>query len=153
MKKRTIIISVLIFLAVLILIGSIGVWLTVRSASQMFTAVPQFWDTYESKPPSYYKEFSEACDRILDAYSDYTDYPLYIPVENNPVISEIIMSAEPKIITIWSDTHISITLVHLGKGTGFHITWKKDWTTNTWNLFLGSDTREGTIVYTKQASV
>jgi hypothetical protein len=117
----------------------------------MFREVPEFWDEYESKPQSYYEEFSQACDRILESYNEYTDYPLYIPIENNPVIPEIILSADPKIITIWSSTHVSITLVHIGEGMGFHITWKKDWTSNTWNLFLGSDTREGTIVYIKQA--
>jgi predicted PurR-regulated permease PerM len=150
MKRRTIIISVAIFIICLIIVGGIGVWLTVRSASQMFREVPQFWDEYESKPQSYYEEFAEACDRILEAYSDFTDYPLYVPIENNPAIPDIILSTEPKIITIWSSTHISITLVHIGEGMGFHITWKKDWTTNTWNLFLGSNTREGTIVYTRQ---
>lgn len=150
MKTRTIIISVAIFIGCLLIVGGIGVWLTVRSASQMFREVPQFWDEYESKPRSYYEEFSQACDKVLEAYNEYTDYPLYIPVENNPVIPEIILSADPKIITIWSNTHISITLVHIGEGAGFHITWKKDWTSNTWNLFLGSDTREGTIVYTSQ---
>jgi predicted PurR-regulated permease PerM len=151
MKKRTIIIIAAIVTGCLIIVGGIGVWLTVRSASQMFREVPQFWDQFESKPQSYYEEFSQACDRILEAYSEYTDYPLYIPIENNPVVSEIILSTEPKMITIWSSTHISITLVHIGEGMGFHITWKKDWTTNTWTLFLGSNTREGTIVYTKQA--
>jgi predicted PurR-regulated permease PerM len=151
MKRRTIIISVAIFIGCLIIVGGIGVWLTVRSASQMFREVPQFWDEYESKPQSYYEEFSHACDRILEAYSEYTDYPLYVPIENNPAIPDIILSTEPKIITIWSNTHVSITLVHIGEGLGFHITWKKDWTTNTWNLFLGSNTREGTVVYTKQA--
>jgi predicted PurR-regulated permease PerM len=150
MKKRTIIIYFAIFIGCLIFVGGIGVWLTVRSASQMFRAVPEFWDQYESKPQSYYEEFSQACDQTLDAYSEYTDYPLYVPIENNPAIPDIILSTEPKIITIWSSTHISITLVHIGEGMGFHITWKKDWTTNTWNLFLGSNTREGTIVYTRQ---
>lgn len=151
MKKRTIIIIAAIVTCCLIIVGGIGVWLTIRSASQMFREVPQFWDTYDSKPQSYYEEFSQACDRILEAYSEHTDYPLYVPIENNPVVSEIILSTEPKLITIWSSTHISITLVHIGEGTGFHITWKKDWTSNTWNLFLGSNTREGTIVYTNQA--
>jgi hypothetical protein len=144
------IITVGIVMGCLILVGGIGVWLSVRSASQMFREVPQFWDDFESKPRSYYEEFSQGCDRILEAYSAYIDYPLYIPIEDNPVIPEIILSAEPKIITIYSSTHISITLVHIGKGMGFHITWKKDWTSNTWNLFLGSETRKGTIVYTKQ---
>jgi len=151
MKRRTIIITVAIFMGCLILVGGVGVWLTVRSASQMFREVPQFWAEYKSKPQSYYEEFSQACDRILEAYSEYTDYPLYIPIEDNPVISEIILSVEPKLITIWSSTHISITHVHIGEGMGFHITWKKDWTSNTWILFLGGDIREGFIVYTKQA--
>ena len=151
MKKRTIIITATIITGCLIIIGGIGVWLAVRSASQIFREVPQFWDTYQSKPLSYYEEFSRDCDRILEAYSEYTDYPLYIPIENNPVISEIILSAEPKLITIWSSTHISITLVHIEEGMGFHITWKKDWESNTWNLFLGSETRDGTIVYTRKA--
>ena len=151
MKKRTIIIITSIVIGCLILVGGIGVWLSVRSASQIFREVPQFWDTYKSKPQSYYEEFSRACDKILEAYSEYTDYPLYIPIENNPVISDIIISTKPQIITIWSSTHISITLVHIGKGMGFHITWKKDWGTNTWNLFLGSETRDGTIVYTRKA--
>jgi hypothetical protein len=154
MKKRTIIIIAVIVTVCLIIVGGVGVWLSVRSASQMFREfreVSRFLDTFESKPQSYYEEFSHACDTILEAYSEYTDYPLYIPIENNHVIPEIILSAEPKLITIWSSTHISITLVHIGEGMGFHITWKKDWTSNTWNLFLGSDTREGTIVYTKQA--
>lgn len=151
MKKRTLIIIVAIVTGCLIIVGGIGVWLSVRSASQIFREVPQFWDTYESKPQSYYEEFSRACDKILEAYSEYTDYPLYIPIENNPVISEIIISTKPKLITIWSSTHISITLVHLGEGMGFHITWKKDWGNNTWNLFLGSETRDGTIVYTRKA--
>jgi len=150
MKKRAIIITVTITLGCLILFGGMGVWLSVRSASQIFREVPQFWDTYESKPLSYYEEFSQACDRILEAYSEYTDYPLYIPIENNPVISEIILSTEPKIITLWSSTHISITLVHIGEGMGFHITWKKHWGNNTGDLFLGSETRDGTIVYTRK---
>ena len=150
MKKRTILIIAAIVIGCLIIVGGVGIWLSVRSASQLFREVPEFWDTYKSKPRAYYEEFSQACDRILEAYSEYTDYPLYIPIENNPVISEIILSAEPKIITIWSSTHVSITLVHIGEGMGFHITWKKDWTSNTWNLFLGSNTREGTVVYTKQ---
>ena len=151
MKKKTIIITVVIAIGILVLVGGIGVWLTIRSASQIFREVPQFWDTYGSKPRSYYIEFSQACDRILKIYSEYKEYPLYIPVENNPAIPDIIMSEEPKLITIWSDTHISITLVHIGEGSGFHITWKKNWTDNTWNLFLGSDIDEGTIVYTKQS--
>ena len=95
MKKRTVILIAVIVMGCLIIVGGIGVWLTVRSASQMFRAVPEFWETYESKSPSYYEEFSQACDRILEAYSEYTDYPLYIPIENNPAISEIILSAEP----------------------------------------------------------
>ena len=150
MKKRTVILIAVIVMGCLIIVGGIGVWLTVRSASQMFRAVPEFWDTYESKPLSYYEDFSLACDRILEAYSEYTDYPLYVPIENNPVVSEIILSTEPKMITIWSSTHISITLVHIGEGMGFHITWKKDWPSNTWNLFLGGETRHGTIVYTRK---
>ena len=151
MKKRTIITTSAVTIGILVLVGGIGVWLTVRSANQLFREVPQFWDTYKSKPRSYYVEFSQACDRILETYSEYKDYPLYIPVENNPALPEIIMSAEPKLITIWSDTHISITLVHIGEGKGFHITWKKNWTDNTWNLFLGPDISKGTIVYTKQS--
>ncbi len=150
MKKHTIIIIAVIVTGCLIIVGGVGVWLSVRSASQMFKAVPAFWDTYESKPPSYYDDFSRACDRILEAYSEYKDYPLYVPIENNPAIPDIILSTEPKMITIWSGTHISITPVHIGEGMGFHITWKKDLTSNAWNLFLGSNTREGTIVYTKQ---
>lgn len=148
MKKSTMIIIVIIA-GSLLLIGGIGVWLSVRSASQMFSEVSRFWEKYESKPQSYYIELSEACDKILNAYHDYTDYPLYIPIENNPSIPDIILSEEPKLITIWSKTHISITLIHIGEGMGFHITWKKDWTNNTWNLFLGGDVNEGKIVYTK----
>jgi len=150
MRKRTIIITIAIIMGVLILVGGIGAWLTFRSASQMFREVTKFWEEFESKPQSYYEEFSRACDRILEAYSEYTDYPLYILIENNHTISNIILSAEPKMVTIWSSTHVSITLVHIGEGMGFHITWKKDWTSNTWNLFLGGDVNKGYIVYTKQ---
>jgi hypothetical protein len=151
MKKSTIVITVIIIMGILVLVGGIGAWLTFRSAGQMFSQVTQFWEEYEEKPQSYYEEFSQACDNILDAYSEYQDYPLYIPIENNPAIPDIILSTEPKLITIWSDTQISITLVHIGEGMGFHITWKKDWNDNTWNLFLGGDVNEGSVVYTKHA--
>lgn len=75
MKKSTIIITIAITMGVLVIVGGIGVWLTFRSASQMFTEVPRFWEEYESKPQYYYEEFFQACDRILEAYSNYTDYP------------------------------------------------------------------------------
>jgi hypothetical protein len=118
-----------------------------QDAQKSMQDVQEFWKEYESKPQSYYWEFSRACDGLLDSYRTYTDYPYSIPLEDNPVVPEIILEEEPKEITVWSEDHISVTVLSLGEG-GFHITWKRN--PGSWELFLGGSPEEGHVVYTKK---
>ncbi len=153
MNKRRSIIIVVRVPGVLIFISGIGGWMINSSAQLIFSDTNQFWIKYESKTRSFYEAFAEGCGRILAVYKDYTDYPLYIPTENNQAVPDVIRLEQPAQVTIWSQGHISITMVGLGEGMGFLMTWLKDRAgAPKWDLFMGGSVYEGYVVYSKRIS-
>jgi hypothetical protein len=156
-KKKSntfIIIIILVIFAGTILIGY-GGWKVyqvlsfVGDARQMMGDTSDFWENYESKPQSYYENFAQACTDLLHTYGGYTDYPFYIPTEDNPTLPPTIVKANPKSITVWSRRHMSVTVVSLGDNpeTGIHITCKGK-PDGTLDIFLGVDSNEGYNVFT-----
>lgn len=149
--KRIVIIIMTIFCIGMIYAG-ITIFSFIFTGNKMMDQTYRFWGVYEKQSPSYYEEFSKACDSILAAYGKYVDYPFDIKIEANPAIPAIIIATDPKAITIWSKDHISVLVVTIADSDdmGYHIIWKRSLEDpSKWDLFLGPNVHEGPIVYTK----
>jgi hypothetical protein len=153
-KSNTYIIIVVVISVCTILIGY-GGWKVYRVLSfvgdtrQMIGDTSDFWKKYESKPQSYYENFARDCKDLLRTYSSYTNYPFYIPTEDNHTLPPTIVEADPKSIAVWSRRHMSVTVVSLRDNPemGIHITCKGE-PDGTVNIFLGGDSNEGYNVFT-----
>jgi hypothetical protein len=155
-KKSTMYIIILVIFACTLIIGYGGwkvyqVFSFVGEARQLMGDTTRFWDEYESKPQSYYETFAQACNDLLRIYGGYTNYPFYIPTEDNPTLPAAIELAEPQAITVWSRRHMSVTVLEFRDNPemGFHITCKGE-PDGTLNVFLGGNSNEGYNVFTSQ---
>ena len=123
----------------------------VSDAGEFMDETSRYWKEYESKPAIFYERFSEACDNLLTVYAGHRDYPYCIPIWDNPVIPEIILLANPKSIKVWSADHISVDIAQFRdeEEMGFGISWIRETSGNSGNLFLGASAGYGDPVYSR----
>lgn len=122
----------------------------VTDSGAYMNEVVNLWNEYGSKPVSYYEEFSRACDSLLDAYASYTNYPYYIPIENNPSVSDIILSTNPLSIKVVSGSRIRVNLGQFPdeEEMGFLMTWERG-PGGSGDLYVGTGSQNSDPVYTR----